>query len=329
MENEDIKTIDEQQEEQKIEEPTEVQAEQQEPQEDKPYNVAIEEARKSLFDSYSKTRKISNIIMFVVLAAIVGIMFLIMNNNPVLKYIGFGLGGALIVGMIAYYLLTRKKFPNKTRDYISFFSNKLRDRMFGSKPYENVTFDESEKFALADFASDGVYKEATGINSRNVIRGEYKGHHFTYGELALLRPSTRKQQVPPLFVGKYVTLPNDLEFEGRFVIVMQNEKQPYDLPNDIEDLKVLEEKDGLIVYGPEGADIRKTLKGTFLSELRKIKIEGRLFNVNVVIWGGHSAAYLSYDDAIMAVPFDKPFDTAGFEQSFKDVDAIIKLLAGE
>ena len=326
MKNEDIKTIDEQQEEPKFEEPK---FEDEGPKDDKPYQVAIEEARKELHESYKKNRTISNIIMVVVLATIVGIMFLIMNNNNVLKYIGYGCAGALLVGMILYYVLTRKRFPNKTRDYVSLVANKLRDRMFGKEPYENITFDESEKFALADFASDGVYKEATGINSRSIIRGEYKGHHFTYGEVALLRPSTRKQQVPPLFVGKYITLPNDLEFDGRFVVVMQNEKQPYDLPNDVDDLKVLEEKDGLVVYGPEGADIRKTLKGQFLSELRKIKIEGHLFNVNVVIWGGHSAAYLSYDDAIMAVPFDKPFDYEGFEQSFKDVDAAIKLLAGE
>ncbi len=326
MENEDIKNIDEQQEEPKIEEPK---FEDEGEKEDKPYYVAIEEARKELYGSYSKTRKISNIIMIAVLAAIIGIFFLIMNNNPVLRYIGFGCAGALIIGMVVYYLLTRKKFPNKTKNYISFVANKLRDRMFGGKQYEKITFDESEKFALADFASDGVYKEATGINSRNIIRGEYKGHHFTYGEVALLRPSTRKQQVPPLFVGKYITLPNDLDFEGRFVIVNKNEKQPYDLPNDVDDLTVLEEKDGLVVNGPAGADIRKTLKGTFLGELRKIKIEGRLFNVNVVVWGGHSAAYLSYDDAIMAIPFDKPFDHAAFEQSFEDVDAIIKLLAGE
>ena len=326
MKNEDIKTIDEQQEEPNIEEPK---FEDEGPKEDKPYQVAIEEARKELHESYKKNRTISNIIMVVVLAAIVGIMFLIMNNNNILKYIGYGCAGALLLGMILYYVLTRKKFPNKTRDYVSLVANKLRDRMFGKEPYANITYDESEKFAIADFASDGVYKEATGINSRSNIRGEYKGHHFTYGEVALLRPSTRKQQVPPLFVGKYITLPNDLEFDGRFVIVMQNEKQPYDLPNDIDDLKLLEEKDGLVVYGPEGADIRKTLKGQFLSELRKIKIEGHLYNVNVVIWGGHSAAYLSYDDTIMAVPFDKPFDYAGFEQSFNDVDAAIKLLAGE
>jgi hypothetical protein len=267
--------------------------------------------------------------MFVVLAAIVGIMFLIMNNNPVLKYIGFGCGGALIVGMIVYYLLTRKKFPNKTRDYISFFANKIRERMFGDKPYENITCDESEKLALEDFVGDGVYKEASNINSRNIIRGEYKGHHFTYGEVALLRPSTRKQQVPPLFVGKYITLPNDLDFSGRFIIVLKNPKQPFDLPNAVEDLAVLEEKEDMVVYGPEGEDIHKTLKGSFLSDLRKIKVENHLFNLNVVVWGGHSAAYLSYDDAIMAIPFDKPFDQQAFEQSIDDVNTIIKLLAGE
>jgi len=291
--------------------------------------VAIEDARKELFASYSKTRKISNIIMFVVLAAIVGIMFLVMNNNPVLRYIGFGCGGALIVGMVVYYLLTRKKFPNKTRDYVSFFSTKLRDRMFGKEPYENITFDESEKFALADFVGDGVYKEATNINSRNIIRGEYKGHHFTYGELALLRPSSRKQQVPPLFVGKYITMPNTLEFEGRFVIAYKNPKQPYDLPNNVDDLEVLEEKEDLVVYGPKDADFRKVLGGSFINDVRRIRLDNHLFNVNIVIWAGHSAAYLSYDDGVMAIPFEKPFDYEGFEQSCKDVDALVRLLAGE
>ena len=53
------------------------------------------------------------------------------------------------------------------------------------------------------------------------------------------------------------------------------------------------------------------------------------FNINIAVWAGHSAAYLSYDDAVMAIPFDKPFDYEGFEQSCKDVDSIVKLLAGE
>ena len=62
---------------------------------DKPYQVVIEEARKDLYKSYSTSRRISNILMFVVVAAIVGIMFMIISNNNVLKIVGYCLAGAL------------------------------------------------------------------------------------------------------------------------------------------------------------------------------------------------------------------------------------------
>lgn len=297
-------------------------------EDNKPYQVKIEDARKALFKNYSTQRTVSNILMFVVLGAIVGVMFMIMSNNKVLTIVGYCLAGAVLLGMILYYVFSKKRFPNRTKEYVTMVNDLLRERQFDEE-YSDVKYDPDEKFALTDFASDGIYKDATSINSRNIIRAEYKGHHITYGEVALLRPSTRKQQVPPLFVGKYVSLPNDLDFSGRFVIVLKSPKQPYDLPNAVDDLKVLEEKEDFVVYGPEGADIHKTLKGSFLSDLRRIKIENHLFNVNVVVWGGHSAAYLSYDDAIMSFPFDKPFDQNAFEQSVSDVNAIVKLLAGE
>lgn len=316
MKDQDIKNVEEPKAEEQVQEVN------------KPYQVQIEEARKNLYKSYTNQRRLSNILMFVVLALIVGIMFMIMSNIQWLKIVGYVSAGVVVIGMIVYYVLTKSKFPNKTKEYISFVTTTLRNRMFNDQ-YSDVKYDEEEKFALADFASDGVYKDATSINSRNVIRATYKEHHLTYGEVALLRPSSRKQQVPPLFVGKYVTMPNSLEFDGRFVIVCKNAKQPYDLPNATDDLVVLEEKEDMVVYGPEGADFHKVLKGSFFAELRKIKIDNHLFNLNVVIWGGHSAAYLSYDDAIMSFPFDKPFDYEAYEQSFNDVDAVIKLLAGE
>ena len=315
-------------EENNIKEKENLEVEEEAAEDAKPYQVAIEDARHNLFTSYSKTRRISNIIMFAVVIAIVGIMFLIIQNNNVLKIVGYSLAGALILGMILYYVLTRKKFPNKTKEYMEFVSSTLRNRMFKDN-YSELNSDDAEKFELADFMSDGVYKEATGINSRNIVRGAYKGHHFTYGEVALLRPSTRKQPVPPLFVGRYISLPNDQKFDGRLLIVYKNDKNPYDLPNDIDDLRVLEEKDDVVIYGVEGADYKKIIGTEFLSKLRKVKLEKHLLNINIVFWGGHTAAYLSYDDTIMSFPFDKPFDYDGFEQSYNDFDAVIALIAGE
>ena len=297
-------------------------------EESKPYQVIVEEKRKDLFKAYVKQRRISNILMVAVLVAIVGVMFLIMNNNQILKIVGYCSAGALLLGMILYYVLSRKGFPNKTKDYMASVTQILRDRQF-KDTYENVSYNPEEKMVTTDFSGDGIYKEIAGTNSRNIVRMEYKGHHVLYGEVALLRPAQKRVQVPPLFVGKYISLPNELEFEGRFVIVYKNPKQPYDLPNDVDDLVALEEKEDLVVYGPEGADFRKVLGSNFVNDVRRFRLDNRLFNINIAVWAGHSAAYLSYDDAVMAIPFDKPFDYEGFEQSCKDVDSIVKLLAGE
>ena len=295
----------------------------------KTYDQVIEDARKDLYKSYTTSRRVSNILMFVVVAAIVGIMFMVINNNQVLKIVGYCLAGALLIGMILYYVLTRKNFPNKTKGYVALVSNTVNAELFKNQEFEEISSNPEEKLGLDDLIGDGVYAEATGANSRNVVRGTYKKHHFMYAEAALTRPSTRKQQVPPLFVGKYVSLPNNYKFDGRFVIVMKNPKDPLDLPNAVNDLAVLEDKDDFMVYGPEGANYHDVLDNKVISQLKKLQIGGHLLNVNVVFWSGHSAAYISYDDTIMSVPFDKPLDKAGFDQSFKDLLICLNALTEE
>ena len=285
----------------------------------KTYDQVIEDARKDLYKSYTTSRRVSNILMFVVVAAIVGIMFMVINNNQVLKIVGYCLAGALLIGMILYYVLTRKNFPNKTKGYVALVSNTVNAELFKNQEFEEISSNPEEKLGLDDLIGDGVYAEATGANSRNVVRGTYKKHHFMYAEAALTRPSTRKQQVPPLFVGRYISMPNDMKFDGRFVFVFKNPKEPLDLPNAVDDLKVLEEKEDFVVYGPEAANYHNIIKNNVISQLRKIEIGGHLLNINVAFWAGHTAVYLSYDDAIMSVPFDKPLDKAGFEKSFEDL----------
>ena len=286
--------------------------------EEKSYDRTIEEARQDLHKAYVASRRISNIIMVVVLAAIVGAMFLIISGG-VLRIIGYSLAGALLVGMILYYVLTRNKFPNKTKAYVALVAKTMNSEMFKNQEFDEISNNPEEKLALDDLVGDGLYAEANGVNSRNVVRGTYRKHHFLYAEAALTRPSSKKQQVPPLFVGRYISLPNNLKFDGRFVFVFKNPKEPLDLPNAVNDLTVLEEKDDFVVYGPEGANYRDVIDNKVISTLKRLEIKGHLLNLNVVFWSGHSAAYISYDDTIMSVPFDKPFDKAGFDSSFKDL----------
>ena len=299
------------------------------PAQEKTFDEVIEEERKKLYKSFMMSKRISNILMFVIVGAICGIMFMIISNIVALRITGYVLAGVVLAGMVVYYLLNRKRFPNKTKAYVALVSKTLNDEMFKNQNFTEINCDPEERLKMDDLVGDGLYTGASGINSRNVIHGVYKNRHFLYAEAALVRPSTRKQQVPPLFVGRYVSMTNDMEFDGRFVFVFKNPKEPLDLPNAVEDLKVLEEKEGFVVYGPEGANYHSIIKNNVISQLRKIDIAGHLLNVNVSFWGGHTAVYLSYDDAIMSVPFDKPLDKAGFEKSFDDLFASINAITEE
>ena len=299
------------------------------PAEQKTFDQIIEEERHKLYKSYTTSRRVSNILMFATVAAICGIMFLIISKIPALRITGYALAGAILVGMIVYYLLNRKKFPNKTRDYVALVSKTLNAEMFKNQEFKEINSNPEEKLAMDDLVADGIYSGASGINSRNVIHGVYKNGHFLYAEAALVRPSTRKQQVPPLFVGRYISIPNEMKFDGRFVFVFKNAKEPLDLPNAVSDLEVLEEKDDFVVYGPKGSNYHNVIKNDVLSQLRRIEVGGHLLNVNVVFWSGHTAVYLSYDDTIMSVPFDKPIDKAGFEKSFDDLQNSFDAIAGK
>ena len=298
-------------------------------EEAKTYDVLIEDARQDLYKAYAKSRRISNILMFAVVVAICGIMFMIIQNNQVLKIVGYSLAGALIVGMILYYVLTRKNLPNKVQKYVPFVMKTLNDKMFTMPGFSSIENNPEEKLQMDDLVGDGVYVEANNINSRNVVRGVYNGNHFLYAEAALTRPAQKKQQVPPLFVGRYISVPNQMKFEGRFIFNFKNPKQPLDTPNAINDLKVLEEKDDFVVYGPENANYHDVIDNKIISQLKKLQIEGHLLNLNVVFWGGHTAAYISYDDAILSVPFDKPFDKDGFEKSLDDLVICLKAMSEE
>ena len=295
----------------------------------KSYDQEIEEARLAFHKAYKTSRTMSNVMMFGMVIAICGIVFLMMSNLDVLKIIGYVLAGLVVVGMVVFYLVNRNKLPNKTKDYIKTLTTAVNRELFNDKDFDEIKVDPDERLKMDDLVGDGIYSGASEVRSRNVVHGTFKKHHFLYSEAALVRPYNKKQQNPPLFVGRYVSVPNDMKFDGRFVFVYKNPKEPLDLPNAVEDLTVLEEKEDFVVYGPEGANYHDVINNKTISQLNRIQVADHLLNMNVVFWGGHTAVYISYDDAIMSVPVDKPLDKAGVDKSFDDLLNCLKAITME
>ena len=92
------------------------------------------------------------------------------------------------------------------------------------------------------------------------------------------------------------------------------------------DLKELE-TDGLFtLYGPEGADFKKDLGEAFLSEIKNLRCDGALINYNIVLWAGRTSAYISYDDTIVAIPYNKPVDREAYVRLKDNVREILEVL---
>ena len=284
----------------------------------KPLVAEVEERRQLLFQAYTKTRKMSNFMMVAVVLVVVGAMALLMVNQDWSKIVGYSLAGVALVGLVVFSILTKNKFPTQSKEYIRFVTTRIDQDIYNNTEFQDVKVDLNEKYTLTEVGLDKIYKDLVDIGSRNIVRGLYLGKGFSCGELALYstKDDGKRKVKAVAFIGKRLDLQNTLHFEGRYILSFQAEK-PNDLPTDIDDLEKLHEDGNFTVYGPIGADYAKDIPAKYISELKKIKLEGNLLGLSVVLWAGHTGVYLSYDDPVVALPFDKPFD-AEPQRAFKD-----------
>lgn len=286
--------------------------------EEKPLKEDVEDRRLDLYAAYTKTRRTSNWMMGGVVLVVIGAMALLLVNKDWSKIVGYSFAGVALLGLVIFSLITKNKFPAKSREYIRFITTRIDREIFSNSEFQDVKVDLNEKYNLTDFGLDKVYKGVADIGSRNIVKGLYRENGFSCGELALYctKQEGRKTMRVVAFIGKYLNLQNTLHFEGRYILTFKGEKDT-DLPTDIEDLVELHNQDNFVVYGPEGSDYTKDIPNKYISALKNIKVSNHLLNLNVVLWAGHTGVYLSYDDPVVAIPFDKPFDDTP-QQEFKE-----------
>ena len=99
------------------------------------------------------------------------------------------------------------------------------------------------------------------------------------------------------------------------------------MPSDLEDLIPLIDEGNFIIYGKKGNKPVGDLSQKFIDKIKAVKIENHLLNLNVVIWSGRTTVYASYDDQIMALPYEKEFNKEPNEQYAKDLLAVYSALA--
>ncbi len=284
-------------------------------------NIAsdIESQRKEFFSKNNRVSlitKITNPIMIVII--IIGAIFMFLDSdNDVYNILSYSLMGGGVGVLIIVYIVIRFIRPNASK-YISFVTKSFNSYMYQDKRYSKVIADEGERLQLVQVTSDRVYQSISDVGSRNVCKGFFNKYNFLACELSL--NGKDKQGNYDLFLGKYITYENLLKFDGRVIINIKlssdGSVKNFDLPNDVSDLVKVKEEDTLTIYASEGLHYEDIVDKKLLDTLSKFEVnrDKHLLGVNLVIWGGHSALYLSYDNDILAMPYKNEFTIDNINQ---------------
>ena len=292
--------------------------------EDSDFLVDIEEQRKKVIKTYNNTRMRNNIIMGVVVVAFIG-SFILIAQGQWGQIAGWTIVGLSIVGMVVYYAITNKIYPKQSKDYCYDFWRKSNDYLFNQEHFSECYLDLAEKYDMSSVIADRVYENIIDIASRNVVHGKYKGKEFKFGELAFYKEGAKKRQKDVVFVGRHLEIANNFKIDGRILINLKAEKT-FDLPTDLSDLVVLKEEENFVVYGAEGVDYEKILGKELIDALKGIEIRDPLVNINIVFWHKRTAMYLSYDDSIVAIPFQSELKVDSYVSFKKNIGVLFDIL---
>ena len=290
------------------------------------FSENIERNRDDFYKTFSKQRKISNFLIPIVglIMAASFVLFLAVSQ-PWGKIVGGVIIGVTLVGMVVFYIITRNKLPGKSQEYLRNFAVASNGYLVSKQEVKDPRLFYKKRFAVSDFLPDRVYKDVADLASRNIVEFDYKDHMVQMGEAALYKKGAKKNQKELLFVGRYLSFANDYHFEDRYIINI-HKKDKVDLPTDFDDLVVLKEQNNFAIYGKDGANFTKDLGKEVINNLLSLDCTGALLNINIVVWAGHTAAYLSYDDSIVAIPLDKKLNSASYQQLKKNIYDIMDIL---
>ena len=293
------------------------------------FSEKVEKGRDEFYSTFSKQRKISNFLIPIVGLIMAGslVLFLAVKDTWG-KILGGVLIGVTLVGMVVFYILTKNKLPNKSQEYLRNFAIYSDSYLVSKSEVKNPRLFFKKRYAISDFLPDRVYKDVVDIASRNLIEFDYKDHSVQVGEAALYTKGQKRNQKQLLFVGRYLSFANDYHFEDRYIINIRKSDK-VDLPTDFEDLNLLKEQNNFAIYGKDGANIQKDLGKDVVSNLLALECTNSLLNINIVVWAGHTAVYLSYDDAIVAIPLDKKLNAGAYQQLKKNIFDILEIMLGK
>ena len=220
--------------------------------------------------------------------------------------------GVGIAGIAIYGIFQRKKNRAQISAYFNSYYSNVNDYVFDGLPVENVHGDIDAKIDASEVEACGLYPGAKHIGSRDNITFTYQGVECSLCDMAAQKDTAKALQT--VFVGKYLRSTNSLPLsKGGLVIYFRGNKRALP-PLVLPELNQLSKNKQYAIYGAK--ENRRFITPELESLLKQIHTSKLLVDVAISIQPGKTYMALGYEDTLMVLPNDKPFNP-GYVEAYK------------
>ena len=282
----------------------------------------VELARQDFYKVYRKSNIVKWIVTGVCLLLIV-CGWLIPNAIEALKeysmiiaLIACGVG---LVALLVFNYFWKKNVQTAMNRYFREYYEHTNAYVFP----ENITNLEGSidnKIEDEELRNCDLYKDIGKVGSRATYTFEYKGKTIKVCDAAA--QVVAGKALHTVFVGKYLYTTN--EYKGSDILIYFKGNKRALPPTNLAGRKVFSDSKNIVIYGDKGTE--KVITAKVREALNEFKTNKTFVDMAISIREGMTYFAMGYEDDLMVIALEKPFDPNPTVQYAGDLRKVLKLI---
>lgn len=222
--------------------------------------------------------------------------------------------------VFTYTILIRRIVNKKMKVYFGDFYECTKNYVFDQEGFEEVKIQDPDKIAKVQFDENLLYTNVTEIGSRGLTEFKYHGDLMMICDCAAQVKGEKR--IMPVFVGKYLVAPAAYDDDPIFIYIKGDHRSLP--PTNLEGVKVVHDDKKLTIHS-NNKDWAKVINSKVMKALNAIKLNKILIDAAISINKGKVYMCLGFDDPLMVLPLENPFNPNPFISYKEDLAKFAKL----
>ena len=265
---------------------------------------------------FSKKYKTNSYLKWVVSLVAIGLLFFAFlgipnivksepgSTNPLQIALMVSIAVISLGLMLGYSFITKRNLNKKAKAYFGNLYQNVTNFVFEDEAYTDVVCDAQKKIERIQFEENMLYANIYEVGSRATTEFKYKGIDMLVCDCAAQVKGEKR--IRPVFVGKYVIAPADYTEDDLIAIYVKGDKRSLP-PTNLDDLKCVEDNEKMSIH-TNNKNWNKVITAKIKKLILGINDGKSLVDYSISMRSGSVFVCLGYDDDLMVLPLEKPFN---------------------